>query len=285
MLRSFLSTFVEYTADVFPYFLLASLIGAILQSLGGARLVSGRLVNSRYAPLFTAGVGAVVPLCSCSMIPVARTINSFSRRSYAPVLSFLITAPVLSPLVILLTFGVFGLELTLLRVLYVLLFALTLSVAVHFLFPKREILPLIQGGFQEERGKFETFLRSFRDLFLSTGKYVLLGLLIASLIKVLVPEELIASFASHPLSYPLIALLSVPIYVCSGEEVPIARSLHELGLTHGQALTFMLASTGICVPTVVALLNFLPRRIVFLYGASWFLVSLLAGFLTDAFLN
>ena len=285
MLQSFLSTFAEYTADVFPYFLIASLIGATLQGLGGARLVSGRLINSRYGPLFTAGVGAVVPLCSCSMIPVARTINSFSRGSYAPVLSFLITAPVLSPLVILLTFGVFGLEITILRVLYALLFALTLSVAVHFFLPKRNIFPLIQGGFQDEKERLKTFLHSFRDLFLSTGKYVLLGLIIAALIKVLVPSELIASFASHPLSYPLIALLSVPIYVCSGEEVPIARSLHELGLTPGQALTFMLASTGICVPTIVALLNFLPRRIVFLYGISWFLVSILSGFLTDAFIN
>jgi len=119
MLRTFLLTFWEYTLDVLPFFLLASLIGAVLQSLGGARIVGARLVNSSYAPVLTAGMGAVVPLCSCSMIPVARTINALSRKSYAPVLSFLITAPVLSPLVILLTFGVFGLEVTLLRILWV----------------------------------------------------------------------------------------------------------------------------------------------------------------------
>ena len=288
MLQSFLITFAEYTLDVLPYFLLASLFGAILQSFGGARLISAKVVNSRYASLITSWIGALVPLCSCSMIPVARTINSLAKTSYAPTLSFLITAPILSPVVIVLTFGVFGLEITILRILYAFLFALILSTIVHMFFQKNELLPLIQigpRGNQKDQRKIEIFFSSFKDLFLSTGKYILIGLLIASLIKVLIPQNLIVSFASSPLSYPLIALVSVPMYVCSGEEVPIAKAFYDVGLTQGQALTFMFASAGICIPTVTALMNFMPRSIVFLYGSSWFLVSILAGLLTDVILN
>ncbi len=288
MLQSFLITFAEYTLDVLPYFFLASLFGATLQSLGGTTFISSKVINSRYGPIVTAGIGAFVPLCSCSMIPIARTINSFSRESYAPVLSFLVTAPVISPVVIILTFGVFGLEITMLRIIYALLFAFLLSILAHLFFKKNEILPLIQEGPREDKyikKKFEIFFSSFKDLFLSTGKYILIGLLIASLIKVLIPQNLIVSFSSQPFSYPLIAFISVPIYVCSGEEVPIAKAFYDLGLTRGQVLTFMLASTGICIPTVTALMTFMPRSIISLYVGAWLLVSILLGLFTDVILN
>ncbi len=282
MLEVFLKTFLDYTADVLPYFLIASLVGAALQSVGGLRLISSRLAGSAPAPLITALMGAVVPLCSCSMIPVARTINSFSGGSYAPVVSFLVTAPTLSPVVLLLTFGVFGWEMTVLRVVSTAVFALVLAVAVHLLFAKSATVPLLQGASPDGE---EGFVKRFVTLFVSTGKYVLLGLLIASLVKSFLPQDLVLSFAGSPVSYPLISLLSVPIYVCSGEEVPIARSFYDLGLKPGQALTFMLASTGVCIPTIVALVSFLPKGVVALYTLSWLVFAVSAGVLTDAVLN
>ena len=284
MFLNFLETFFDYILDVLPYFLLASLVGAGLQSLFGSKLLRKDMLNSPLAPIATAVFGATIPVCSCSMIPLARSMDSFSR-SYAPVVAFLVTAPVLSPVTLFLTFGMFGFQITAFRFIFSFLFAVLLAYSVVLLFSKSATLPFLQGASGERKGKLSEFLKNFRSLTLSTGRYVLLGLLIASLLKVLVPQDLVLKFSGSFLSYPLTSLVSVPIYVCSGEEVPIAKSMYELGLKPGQSLTFMLASSGICIPTITALLSFLPKRLVLLYSVSWFLFATVAGLITDYLLS
>ncbi len=284
MFLNFLETFFDYILGVLPYFLLASIVGAGLQSLFGSKPFRKDMLNSPLAPIVTAVFGATIPVCSCSMIPLARSMDSFSR-SYAPVVAFLVTAPVLSPVTLFLTFGMFGFQITAFRFIFSFLFAVLLAYSVVLLFSKSATLPLLQGASGERKGKLSEFLKNFRSLTLSTGRYVLLGLLIASLLKVLVPQDLVLKFSGSFLSYPFISLVSVPIYVCSGEEVPIARSMYELGLKPGQSLTFMLASSGICIPTITALLSFLPKRLVLLYSVSWFLFATVAGLITDYLLS
>ncbi len=281
MLGELFKVFFHYVADILPYFFIASFLGAGLQVLMGRRLMKRSFMSKPYAPLITATLGASVPVCSCSMIPVARTLDSFSPRSYAPVMAFLVTAPVLSPVVVVLTFGMLGYELTVMRILLSLAFALVVAYLSSFIFVKRATLPLVQGASSARQSWLKEFTQNFLSLLTTTGKYVLLGLFIASLVKVLVPEGLIISFSSSPLSYPLISLLSIPVYVCSGEEVPIARSLQELGFTQGQVLTFMLASSGICVPTITALFSFLPKGLILMYVVGWFLFATLSGVFMD----
>ncbi len=285
MFSAFLRTFADYTLDVLPYFLGASVLGALLQSLWGERLIRSSFLRKPYAPVITASLGAAIPLCSCSMIPVARTIDSLSGRSYAPAVAFLITAPVLSPVTLLLTYGMFGIKLTLVRFLSTFLFAVAVAYLISLVFNKPPVIPLVQGGSGNEPATlWERFFTNFRSLFVSTGKYVLLGLFIAAVVKVLVPQSMIEPVTGSVLSYPLVSLISVPVYVCSGEEVPIARSLVDLGFKPGQALTFMLASSGICLPTVLALLSFFPRALVLTYTSAWFVFSALTGLLTDIIL-
>ncbi|RLJ71380.1 hypothetical protein BCF55_1682 [Hydrogenivirga caldilitoris] len=276
----FLKVFWDYTLDVLPYFLLAALAGATLQTFVGDRFLSRKLLSSPLAPFFAAMLGATVPVCSCSMIPIARAIDSLSGKSYAPVVAFLVTAPVLSPVVLVLTAGMLGMEMTLFRVAFPLLYAMSIAYLSSLVFKKHLSLPLFQGSGSRVNSK-HLFVRNLRSLLFSTGKYLLLGLAIAALIKVLTPPNLIASFSGSILSYPLISLLSVPVYVCSGEEVPIGRSLRDMGMSDGQVLTFMLASSGICIPTIAALFSFLPRKLVLLYTLSWFVFATLVGMIVD----
>jgi uncharacterized membrane protein YraQ (UPF0718 family) len=67
----------------------------------------------------------------------------------------------------------------------------------------------------------------------------------------------------------------------SAEEIPIGKSLLELGLTQGQVLTFMLAGAGICLPTIMATLKFFPKKLVIYYVLLWFIGSILAGISYD----
>lgn len=277
--RVFLNTFYGYAVEIVPYFVLAALITSVIQTYVSLSWFRKALKNEKTAPIFTGLLGGLLPVCSCSMIPVANLINNFSR-TYAPVLAFLVVAPVVSPITVTLTFAFFGLEMTLFRVLGVFLYAILLAYSVGMLYKKERTIPLL-GGFSSTESKGSVFLKSFKFTLTSTGKYLLLGIFIAALIKTFMPVELVSYVAGTPLSYPLIALVSVPVYVCSGEDVPIAKALLQVGFTHGNALTFMLGGSGICVPTILATMSFLPKGIVLLYTVSWFFMSLLAGLLFD----
>ncbi len=132
-----LNTFYQYTLDIFPYFILASFLTSLIQTYLNLNALMSILSKNKLAPLFTCLFGALMPLCSCSMIPVAQLMNSLSK-TYAPVISFLIIAPIVSPITLLLTYGVLGFYMTIFRVLGAFLFALVVAYTVDILFKKKE---------------------------------------------------------------------------------------------------------------------------------------------------
>ena len=278
LFRSFFNAFYGYLVDILPYFLLAVLVTSILQGFTKLEWLRFFLKRERTAPIYTSLLGGLLPLCSCSMLPVANLINSMSK-SYAPVLSFLVVAPVVSPVTLLLTYGYFGLPMTLFRLLGTFLFALIFAYTVSLYFKKPKVIPLLMGSSGSSGHGFFLYLK---ENLLGIGKYLLLGIVIASVIKTLLPPDLIASVAGSFLSYPLLSVVSVPVYVCSGEEVPIGRALRDVGFTGGNALTFMLGGTGICLPTIVATMKFLPKGLVIAYVIFWLFFSTLMGFIYDA---
>jgi len=210
------------------------------------------------------------------MLPFANFINSYSK-GYGPVIAFLITAPTLSPVILLLTYGLFGLDVSIYRLVGSLAYALLVAFAVGYFFKKP---PTLQMKMRDSSSKRSAFLEGLREQ-LPVVKYLLIGIAIASLIKTFTPAWLTASLSKTPLAYPLISFVAVPIYVCSGEDVVLGRAMVDVGFTTGQAITFMLGSSGVCLPTIFALFSFLPKRVVFAYSAGWFIFSILTGLIYD----
>ncbi|MFZ8859330.1 MAG: permease [Thermocrinis sp.] len=272
----FFKNFYSYLVEIVPFFVLAMFVSAFLKAIVKPSLFLKFLSKRRSAPIFTALLGAVSPMCSCSMLPFANFINGYSK-GYGPVLAFLITAPTLSPVILLLTYGLFGLDVSIYRLVVSLAYALLVAYAVGYFFKKP---PTLQMKIRDSFSKRSAFLEGLREQ-LPVVKYLLIGIAIASLIKTFTPTWLTASLSKTPLVYPLISLVAVPIYVCSGEDVVLGRSMVDVGFTTGQAVTFMLGSSGVCLPTIFALFSFLPRKVVFAYSAGWFMFSILTGLVYD----
>jgi uncharacterized membrane protein YraQ (UPF0718 family) len=272
----FFKNFYSYLVEIVPFFVLAVFVSAFLKAMVKPSLFLKFLSKRHSAPIFTALLGAVSPMCSCSMLPFANFINGYSK-GYGPVLAFLITAPTLSPVILLLTYGLFGLDVSIYRLVGSLAYALLVAYAVEYFFKKP---PTLQMKIRDNSSKRSAFLEGLREQ-LPVVKYLLIGIAIASLIKTFTPTWLTASLSKTPLVYPLISLVAVPIYVCSGEDVVLGKSMVDVGFTTGQAVTFMLGSSGVCLPTIFALFSFLPKRVVFAYSAGWFIFSILTGLIYD----
>jgi len=272
----FFNNFYSYLVEIVPFFVLAMFVSAFLKAMVKPSLFLKFLSKRRSAPIFTALLGAVSPMCSCSMLPLTNFINSYSK-GYGPVLAFLITAPTLSPVILLLTYGLFGLDVSIYRFFGSLAYALLVAYAVEYFFKKP---PTLQMKIRDNSSKRSAFLEGLREQ-LPVVKYLLIGIAIASLIKTLTPTWLTASLSKTPLVYPLISLVAVPIYVCSGEDVVLGKAMVDVGFTTGQAITFMLGSSGVCLPTIFALFSFLPRKVVLAYSAGWFMFSVITGLVYD----
>ncbi len=279
LIYSFINKFIHYSIDILPYFFLASIFGAVVQVYLNFGLIRKYLSRKFLSPIFTAVFGASAPVCSCSMIPVAQTINSLSK-GYSPAFSFLISAPILSPVIFFLMLGMFGWELTVFRFVFGFIFAVLTGYIVDFLFKKPPSLPMFSSG-ASNLSKWQLFKKAFKDIFFSTGKFVLIGITIASFVSAVIPQSVVSKFAQLPFSYLLITVASIPVYVCSGEEIPIARSFVDLGLSYGQALTFMIASAGICIPTISAVMKLFPKWLSIFYITVWFIGSILGGVIFD----
>jgi uncharacterized membrane protein YraQ (UPF0718 family) len=272
----FFKNFYSYLVEIVPFFVLAMFVSAFLKAMVKPSLFLRFLSKRHSAPIFTALLGAVSPMCSCSMLPFANFINSYSK-GYGPVLAFLITAPTLSPVILLLTYGLFGLDVSIYRLVGSLAYALLVALVVEYFFKKP---PTLQMKIRDSSSKRSAFLEGLREQ-LPVVKYLLIGIAVASLIKTYTPAWLTASISKTLLAYPLISLVAVPIYVCSGEDVVLGRAMVDVGFTTGQAITFMLGSSGVCLPTIFALFSFLPKRVVFAYSGGWFIFSILTGLIYD----
>jgi hypothetical protein len=121
--------------------------------------------------------------------------------------------------------------------------------------------------------------REVADLALDYGRWLLVGLVVASLATALAPPDLLARTlgASGALAYVAAAAVGIPAYICEGEEVPLALGLLRLGLGPGPTLTFLLGAVGTCIPTLIISTRLIGRRTTLAVAAAWFVFSIAAG--------
>lgn len=132
-LQAAVEMFLFLMAEITVLFLVISaLVGAINQKLPADK-VQALLGGKRGKGYFlAAALGGITPFCSCSTIPMLIGLLK-ARAGFGPTMTFLITSPLLNPIVIALFIPVFGLQITLVYALIALSVALTAGVLLQYL--------------------------------------------------------------------------------------------------------------------------------------------------------
>ncbi len=133
------------------------------------------------------------------------------------------------------------------------------------------------------RGKFLSGMRyAFGEMIGDIGRWLLVGVVVAGVIAVVVPDDLLASFAgSGVLSYLVMLVVALPLYVCATASTPIAASLLLKGISPGAALVFLLAGPATNGATITVMLKTLGKRAAGLYVVSIVVCSLALAFAVD----
>jgi uncharacterized protein len=299
-LHALLLTGVSILLDA-GFWIVVSLVaaGLVYEFLGTSRLSRFMRHQGTGSLAGALGAGAVLPMCSCGVIPLAVSLRLSGVR-LAAVMTFTAATPVINPAAVLLSYALLGPKITLAYV----LFGLTVPVVVGLLVERygtQRDTPVAQqlktcccsGGSSPAEmpsgpARFVQAMRwGFMELGPTLGLYLAVGIVLASVVMTLSPAHWIPEHlgGSAPLgSLILVALVGMIIYVCAVAHIPLVAALLVAGASPGVAVVFLVTGAVTNLPELIALQRILGRRTIAVYVASLVVASIAAGWLINLWL-
>ncbi|MER3446368.1 MAG: hypothetical protein C4291_05745 [Candidatus Dadabacteria bacterium] len=292
-----LKEFIFLTLKVTPHFLLGAILGAILQTYLKTDLAFKYLSRGSFSVINASILGAILPGCACATVPMAEGLKR-QGSNLGTITAFIMMSPLLSPITIAMTYGMLGWKITAARVIFSFIGSIAVGVILNYLEKSRvsgfsisvsnskfvrslsvKENPVLSKSCRQEtkQGFWGNLISTIRGL----SKYLLIGMLVASVLTTIIPEDSISRYIifSGFLAYLVAAIVGIPLYVCEGEEVPITFSLLRVGLDIGPAFTFLLGSVGTCVPTMIMAQRIIGKKATLFYIVSWFVFAIGSGWL------
>lgn len=123
---------------------------------------------------------------------------------------------------------------------------------------------------------------AFGEMIADIGRWLIVGVVIAGIISAAMPPDLLDEYVGTGfLSYLVMLIVALPLYVCATASTPIAASLLLKGLSPGAALVFLLAGPATNGATITVMLKTLGKRAAFLYVFAIVFCSLLLAYAVD----
>jgi uncharacterized membrane protein YraQ (UPF0718 family) len=122
------------------------------------------------------------------------------------------------------------------------------------------------------------------EIWADLAVWFFIGIVLAGLIMVMVPDDIIATYLGGGINSMLLMLvIGVPLYICATASTPIAAALILKGISPGTALIFLLVGPATNITSLSVVVGLLGKRATALYLVSIVVVSVLSGLALDAF--
>ncbi len=221
-----------------------------------------------------AGVlGIITPFCSCSAIPLFIGFVE-SGIPIGVTFSFLIAAPLINEVGVIMLIGLFGWKT---GIIYILT-GLTIAILSGWVIGILKLEKWVQDWVYSARfgnsevittdTKFEERIQigfdAVRDILSKIWIYIIAGVAVGAVIHGYVPENYLVSVMNKSSWYsvPVSVLIGIPIYSCTAGIVPITSALIEKGVPLGTALAFMMSVIGISLPELIILKKVLKMQFI-----------------------
>ena len=279
---------VALVLDMSPWLLLGFLIAGLLHVFFPQGKINRLLGSSNIKSVLRAAlIGIPLPLCSCGVIPTGVSIHK-NGASRGAAISFLISTPQTGVDSIMVTYSLLGLPFAIVRPVIALITGIAGGAITNKLEPSLNIKPfeetfVIPENKRQGRNSFiEIFRYAFIEFLEDIAKWLVIGLLIAALIAVFVPDDFFATYIHNDLLGMLFILAaSIPVYVCATSSVPIAAVLMMKGVSPGAALIFLMAGPATNAATISVIGNSMGRKTLFIYLITLIFGALFSGLFID----
>ncbi len=219
-----------------------------------------------------AGLGVLTPFCSCSAVPL---FIGFVEAGIplGVTFSFLIAAPMVNEVALVMLFGMFGWRVALLYLVAGLSVAIMAGIVIGRLRLERFVEDFVWrikggGGAVAEVSptwseRFAMAWRSTREIVGKVWLYVVIGIAVGAAIHGYVPEEALAGMLGRGAwwSVPVAVALGVPLYSGAAGMIPVVQALIAKGAALGTALAFMMAVVALSLPELIILRRVLKPQL------------------------
>lgn len=280
-LKNFFILFIELTG----LFIVISFIVSLLQQIVSEEKIKSILQKGNKTSGYISGtsLGALTPFCSCSTIPILAGLLS-SGAPFGPSISFLISSPLLNPVIVILLWKLLGVKLTVFYVVAMFLFAVLAGIVFHLLKLEKHLrnIKIRRSHSKAENDtKWVVALKDAWNFFYPVLPYLVIGVLIGAIIHDFIPAEFITSVAGneHPFAIPIAAIIGIPMYIRLETMIPISEALVSKGMSMGAVIALIIGGAGASLPEVL-LLNKLFKPCLLVS----FLFAILFGAITTGYI-
>ena len=245
--------------------------------------------------IMAAALGIVTPFCSCSAIPLFLGFVE-AGIPVGVTFSFLIAAPLVNEVALVLLIGLFGWKVALIYAATGLVIAIMAGWVIGKLKLEKYVEPWVfdvksgSGSAPEGKRPFsERIHHGFRAVREIVGKiwiYILIGIALGAGAHGYVPEDFMSALLGkgHWYGVPLAILLGVPMYSNAAGIIPIVSVLIEKGVSLGTALAFMMSVIALSLPEMIILKKVLKWPLIVAFAGIVAVGILLVGFVFNLIL-
>jgi uncharacterized protein len=258
------------------------------------RLLSGKRVG--LGNVLAAALGIVTPFCSCSAVPLFIGFVE-SGIPLGVTFSFLIAAPVINEVALILLLGMFGWKVAALYVSSGLTIAIVTGLLMGRMRLERYVEEFVwrmqfQGSEDDSatlswEHRFAQGRDAVREILQKVWAYVLVGIAVGAGIHGYVPTDALAAYMGKDAAWwsvPLVVLAALPLYSNAAGMAPVLQALVEKGAALGTALAFMMAVVGVSLPETILLRRVLKPQLIGVFVGVVTAAIIVTGYLFNAVL-
>lgn len=287
--------FIIITLELTTLFIgISALVALILMYLPQDKIEVWMAGKGAIGNIFGAIIGSVTPFCACSTIPL--TLGFLKAGvPFGAVMSFVISSPLLNPVIIGMMIVLLNLQSAFLYFIIVFLAAVIFGVILEKIGGsklvkrvrlKREVYQddLIPESF---KSKLKFSLIKAGEDFKGVLKYLLIGVSLGAIIYGYLPQDLVLKYAGtgNPFAIPIAAIIGIPLYIRAETAIPIGISLLQKGMNIGAVIALIIGGAGMAIPEMSMLASIFKKRLVVVIVLVIFLTAVAGGYIFMQFNN
>ena len=264
--------FISIFFESLPFLLLGALISSVIETYVSnetmAKIIPKNKVLGSIVGVF---LGFFLPACDCAVIPVSKRL----LKKKVPInvaVSFMLASPIINPVVLLSTYYAFydkNPEIFWYRLLFGILISLIIGIIIGIIYGKKEVIKNDLDDncdchieHDHHHHHKHTFKKDFLSICKHTAndmfevvKFLMFGALIASLIQVLLPRNVLLVFNNNQvLSVITLMVFAYLISLCSTSDSFVGKTLLS-SFPKGSIMAYLLLGPMIDIKNTIVLLG------------------------------
>lgn len=278
---------VTYVARAWAALLFAYILAGFISEFIPKHILMNYLSSTRVGSyLLAVLLSPLLTVCSCVMIPVFAGLV-YSGAGIGPAISFLLAAPAVNVMAIILTIDLISWRIATARFIA----ASTIAILVGYIIARTPWARKLEERFKPVSTRTARVVEVERPLHVRLWHsfifssylakmilpYILLGIAVVSYVHAYLPPTIVSIYFRGFSGIILGALIGIPMYTPTCVEVFLINALKHLGMAPSAALAFLIGGPMTSIPSMLGVSRIIGWRIVILYTSLAAIGAITAG--------